>query len=536
MKKIFRILAVALIAVSLLTLGSCSGKGALKKILNDGYEPSYTVLKNSSQVYDLTDFTYETDNGYLALFSTYNSGATTYKIYSFAENRVIATYGTTDTTKYTIDLLSGISGYRLKTVRYNGTGWLQTVAETTYKLCNAVGDSMMETNDSYDPYFISEDLFRYKDTIYQLDGQKNFCKKMDIASYMYVPSITDAYGDYYYNIDSNSVTVYDNSLNTIHYWEAPQYVNDMIAFVLNNGNVFIQYTYKADNLEKKYDYLDNNGDKLFIKQHLLKIKNGKVSNIKAKYYVSDVITAQSMLNMFEGAYKDKFENIALAYKINDQRLSGNGELFLMKKNGKLGKSLMAIDNQSAFPPIPIAKDRFAVNLKTGDRAIIDSKCNVIATIGGGSFIGNPTTSRDITITAGYIFTPGGAIYDTSLNLVYDLEANNAEILGLVGNTIFVKKNSDAANYSIMAITGSSTKTIISIGIDSGTSFKVLENIGYSISYSNNTASATYFTPDGNAIASPGYTLTEVCRADDNSVVIFRGTNTNGSTIYHRFSK
>lgn len=238
MKTIKRVLAIILMAAMILTLSACSSKSALKNLLNDDYSPSYTLLTKNSKLNELNGYSIDNSNGYLATFVRYNGMTQTYKVYSFEANRVISSYTNTDNTMYSISLVEGAAAYILQTTDRDSDTFSTKI---TYSLYDGTGDLKEKSDDTNEVDFIyAQKLFLFNNAVYEVDENGNISKKMDILSYMNVPTVNGESDGYYYDIADDSVTVYAKDLTALHYWDAPEYAENMSAFILSNGNVFIQ--------------------------------------------------------------------------------------------------------------------------------------------------------------------------------------------------------------------------------------------------------------------------------------------------------
>lgn len=537
MKTICKLLSVILIVATVLSLGACGKQASLKNLLDKNYAPSYPNVSKSSKLTELNDYVYEDDNGYLAVFSSSALESTTHKIYSFKVNRVVASYTSDVTTSYQVSLVDNADGYVLRTTKLS-LSELQT--EVSYSLYSGTADLVAkkegadasfplysgttyptpeEVNPSEVSYIYRDQLFIWDGDLYEVDESGSFTNKGQYKNT--TPTIDEHSDKYYYSFkneeNNRSVTVFDKSLNAIFEWTAPMYVSDLFAFVLANGNVLIQYVYKADPVSEKYDIF-HGGEKYFIRHLLLTPDNKKVATVNINYAIGDVVHAESLA---EG-YSNKTENLAAVYSINEKRID-KYDVVTLNNNGTVGNSLMVFDMQASLP-LPVAANRFAVYLSTGEIMIIDADCREIAKI----------NSYDSSFRAGYIVTDTG-IYSADHKLIYDLKTNDAEVIISVNDTVFIKQTIDESTYKVLALTGVSVSHIVTISESGTTSFMPIHNMGYVIRDSE-TNSSSYYTAGGKNIISLDFFITTVAYSADDSALILAGTNNEGHMEYYRFEK
>ena len=489
MKKIRLIGIIAVVLLAAMLLASCGASASLTKVLNKNYDITDDFYASKGKIAELDGFTYLNSTDALALFSdTNDNGMTVQKIFSFSEGKVIATYTNSDSKTYVINLCDDVAAYVLVENTLETKEIIIPNSEAVYKLYSAKGEEIAAAPKDTPAYVssVTDDLFIFDNVLYSVNKNGAIAKKADIPEYLSVDNINYAIDDYYYEKNGDSVSVYNEDFELLSYWEMPGYAEGNIS-ILNNGDIFAQYTYELADDAKKYDYIED-GTKYDLTTVIVDAKTGKEKEIKADYVALSIMANADLYDKeadnADNKYTKKFENIAYIVRIENQRIDTDSyrdvDIVLFGNNGKVGASFRSFDEQGESIPTKIGEDRYLVTLKTGDKYIINSRNKVIATISGG------TLSRK----AGF-FVGKKAVYNTDLEVVYDLKANDAEVVDYVGDTLFVKKEIADDGYEIISLRGTEQKSILTVAKDDKKDFYTVGKIGYCIEETNDKKVTTY---------------------------------------------
>ena len=499
MKKIRLIGIISVVLLAAMLLASCGTSASLTKVLNKNYDITDDLYASQGKIAELDGFTYLNSTDALALFSdTNDNGMTVQKIFSFLEGKVIATYTNSDSKTYLINLCDDVAAYVLVENTLETKEIIIPKSEAVYKLYNAKGEEIAAAPKDTPAYVssVTDDLFIFDNVLYSVDKDGAIAKKADIPEYLSVDNINYAIDDYYYEKNGDSVSVYNEDFELLSYWEMPGYAEGNIS-ILNNGDIFVQYTYELADDAKKFDLIED-GTKYDLTTLIVDAKTGKEKEIDADFVVMAVHPNAELYDKdadkADNEYTDKFENIAYIVYIENQRIDTdsyrNFDIVLFGNNGKVGASIKVVDEQAPGLPIKIGEDRYYVSLKTGDIVIVNSKKKEIATLDRGS----------VDIVAGYIVGEK-KIYNLDLEVVYDLKANDAEVVDYVGDTLFVKKELADDGYEIISLRGTEQKSILTVAKDDKKDFYTVGEIGYCIEETNDkkVTTYTYYNAEGTEI-------------------------------------
>ena len=526
MRKTKLVALFALILALVTALISCGGAASLSNILNTEYDIAEDVYTNNEALSELNGYEITRSNSEFVLFVSTDAPLLTQKVLSLRTGKVVGTFTNTDTLVHTIDFTNGVPAF---TVTKVDTPVALLEAETTYALYDANGTEVKSTKYQTDkPFMLTDDLLVYDYATYTVGEDGALTKKNDVPEYVLIKNLNNYNDNYYYVMNSKKVAVYDHSFNLLSTYVTPDYAEVGTMAVLNNGDIFVQYTYEVDEDSKKYDIdgaEDGVSQKLNLVSLIVSAKNGKTTTLKLDYIVAGIISNDMLGRYDEEVYTDKFENIAVIAPIVNKKIDtsdANLDIVTMNNKGKVQKSLKFVDNQSASLPTMIANDRYSVYLLDGNTAIINGKGNIVNTI-------NHQLSN-----VGEYFVGNRAIYDLDFNNVYDFAEKDAELYGTVANTVFVKAETDTG-YDIVAFCDGEEKVVYSYNNDGTTTavFNIVNNFGYSI-IDSASGDHKYYNANGDLIVTTTYALSVVAASNEHDTLILSGIS-EGKLTYHAFT-
>lgn len=484
MKKI-RILSVLTLLLTVTMLFTACGKGSASavssfdKVLNPDYDVSKEVVVTGKQIDALDGYLplrYLNNDSILPTFDLwgleifYNLDAETgdmsYKVYSLLNNKVILTLDASDV-DYDFDT-QYYDSYGLlivaETVYTEAENPEDALEETTYYAYDAMGKEIAKTDDKdgFDAPFTLGDMVVFEMVAYDVDDETGlFTKEMEIPEYVLIDD-EDIYmewnDEYYYVKTERSVFVYDHSFNYVSAWVAPSYVSVHGIFVLNNGDVMIQYANELDEEAKEFDYYttqNRESVKYDLVTLIMRAKNGNVKDVDMKYIVSYVMTNQTLYDEQDdnNMFNDSFDNVAWVYPIVNQRVDRSAaaeDVVLMSDKGKIKKSLKLVDGQIADIPEKIADDVYVVEMLHGGYALVNLDGDVLKMINSGA---------DMRLMGQYLVSET-KIYDLNLEVIYNLKENDATLLEEIDGVLFVQEG-DEDEYTVYSFCGGAKKTVYS---------------------------------------------------------------------------
>ena len=508
MKKIRILSVLTLLLMATLLFTSC-GKGKIgatssfDKVLNPDYDVSVDAVSEAVQLEELdgylplryfdvddADFNEAYDLYGLEIFYNLDleTGDMTYKVYNLFANKVVLTLDDENTDydfetgMYEEFAILGVSA-TVFTAADDPEADINddSLYETTYYAYDAMGTKLSETDDEdgFDEPFWRGEMVVFDLVAYNVDEDTGaFEKEMDIPEYILIDK-TDCYMDWndeYYYVFAYSesteyregtlmgVYVYDHSFNYVSSWNAPAYATEKDAFVLNNGDVLIQYSNVLDEEAKEYDYYQSANTetvKYDLVTLVMKAKNGNVKDIDMKYFVSHVEPNHWLYDEEDdnNKYNDSFDNIAYIHPIVNQRIDDSEaaqDVVLMSDKGKIKKSLKLVDGQKAVLPTKLADDVYMVEMLNGGYALVNIDGDILKMINSGA---------RMQLMGQYLVTDKN-IYDFDLEVIYDLKENDAGVLGVVDGVLFVQAGDyEDDEFSVYSFCDGEKKTVYTYSAD-----------------------------------------------------------------------
>ena len=527
MKKTKLLTVVALVLVAVFALSSCASTVKdLSKIYNASYEFKDTSYKSISEI-GFADYEVVNSNGAFVVFETqeetkkgdvYNVIA----IYSLLSEQVVKEIEyAEDEYVYDISFCDSIPVVAITSTTIPDVDVEEEVveeAEVTKTYIDAKGNELLTIDPACEigaPKWISDDLVVINQVLYTVNEKTGALKKdKSIPAYV---SVDDMFkmGEYYYSGGEGAVVIYDNSFVPVASYVLPSYANTVSEAVFNDGSILIQYMVDLPEEAVFFDlYVDGVKNNLFSK--LIKV-DGKVKDLDLDYIVQDSTPNFDLYD--EAKAKDceftgEFENIAFISRIEDKRVdtnSDNWEAVLMDNNAKVKKSLMIVDGQTDIPEM-FAKDLYLVDTVYG-KAVVDNEGAVLFQV----------TNDDLSYGAAYGYIIGEtAIYDTKFKVAYDLLANDAEILTVINETIFIKAGDDE-NYSIITLCGGKKTDVFTYDAEEDVTFEITA-YGYVIhemgedKKGNVYSNYSYYNEEGTLLIETESALSIVAAGEDKIIV------------------
>lgn len=555
MKKTRLLWLAAVLLLSAMILSSCGSVSSVTKILNKDYDPSADVFTKEAIISELAGYSVADANGEFVLLENQTDTALSRKIFSFRAEKVILTLAST-TYEYGIDFVEVDSVLPMFIVSQKEIESEEAVApladtentetpgatsapaddDVTYTLYDAQGNVVKTTDYEADkPSYFVKDLVIYDGAAYAISDDGVLTKEVDVPEYIELDGYCYDYNDdYYYFYDNEGILVYDHSFNLVSSWYAPYYDAEGVDpgfFVLNNGDILVQYMYELDEDSKKYDISyaeDGYTAKLDLVSLVVSAEDGKAKEVELDYLVYYVLPNYELYDEEEddNRYTDSFENIALLRPIVNKKVNESEaavQVVLLTNKGKVDKVIEFVDNQGASLPRKLAEDRYILSTLAG-YVILNDKGDVIKSF------------NNALEQCGSYFIGEKAIYDLDLNVVYNLVENDAKVMenGFVGDTVFVEVETDTS-YSVIAFCNGEQKTILTKteGSESTVSFELFGGIGYVLTDSAS-GDHKYYNAEGTLIVTTSYELSMVGRSYEGDVMLLMGVNGESNT-FHVFS-
>lgn len=467
-------IAIALIVLSA-TLSSCFFGGVkVTDFLNADYETSAYVYTQANEIVGAEGYSYVKSNGYLAVFQKLDETTSTYtyRVISLSDGIVVDTYGQSNTA-YSFNFYGAAL---VVTSVYTDPESAYAKAETAYTLFDGTGSKIATSKYSGEVKTLNGDFVYYDGTIYETKENGKLVTFTSVPEYV-LTDIDEVNDNYFYSINSRSVVVYDHAFNYVSSYEVPGYAKHINTFILNNGDILVQYFRLLDSHEDKYDLLvaeSGSEAKYEVETLLVSAETGKATN-KSKlndYMIYEIMPNYELCDAEDdnSEYTDTFDNIIVLAPIVNKNIDASEtamEIRYISNRASLGKSVKVLDDMAIELPEKVSDGIYMVGTISG-LALIDEN---------GKVLNRLSDTLDL---VGEYFVGKTAIYDTDLEMVYDIRSNNAELLGVVGDSIIIKKELYGNEYEYLLFHDGKAESIYNDKPDSSSEFVILGDIGYAI--------------------------------------------------------
>ncbi len=554
MKRIGMYSLLTMLLVMALLLTSCGGGAtfaSFDKVLNPDYDVTVENLKKAEAVTELEGYSVLTKEYDTVIFSKLNeeTGVLAYKVYNLRNAKVILTFAEQNAT-YAFNTQFVDLGVLLVTQsKYNEPEDASVVTnpedlyEVTCFAYDATGAELAKNRDALeeDPFLLG-DLVVLHDVAYTVDAATGaFTKAMDLPEYAVIREGVDFRwnDDYCYVMSDQSIFVYDRTFDYVSSWTLPSYAEPLGKHVLNNGDLLVQYVYELESNVKEYDYYETkNGEsiKYDLVTLLIKAKNGSTKDIDLEAIVRAVDTNYELYDEEDdnNRFNDAFDNIAYIYPIVNQKVDISDaaeDVVLISDSGKLRKSLKLVDGQTAMLPQKLDGHVYLLEMLHGGIALVDLNGTVLQTVNAGA---SP-------LIVGQYIVLKKAIYDFNLDVIYSLTDNDAMVVGVVDETVFVQAGTEDA-YTVYAFCDGEQKTVYTYDVKSEENgvFQFVEDgqgnaVGYVIL--NAAGDYTYYNAKGEALITTTAELQAVLAYGDTVLYVASTTvETVLKLTYYVFTK
>lgn len=276
------------------------------------------------------------------------------------------------------------------------------------------------------------------------DGNETLVKDFGVSALPY--EICQKTDKYYIACDyeGDVYTYYNDKFEQQFIYTAPNYGAGSSVYVLNNGNLLVQYAKGLEADEKKYDYHEVTyiGETRYdLVTLIVDPTTGEGKEIDFDYYIINVDIAYSA-DTEAMCWADGVENIVYASEIGKDKLIREDAAAIdwisMTNEGKVNGSVKFDDTLATAPKAYSGKYLAAENLN-GDTVIYTADGKVVNTINGNNSSLRIEDDKYI-IQTKKIYDDYGdyrmediAMYDIVGNKLYDFDEKKAEIEGYIND-------------------------------------------------------------------------------------------------------
>lgn len=558
------LLAVIMLASAFVSCGAGVGTiSSFKKVLNPDYVPTSTFYGVSTELTDVKGYELEDCNEEIAIFKSVNdTGETTFKVYSLRANKIVQTFKSSATSIYTVEIFgdapiffvtnaklasssAGTEGNEEEELPEGeqpegeqpegeqpeaeeaNTDATSTEADFTYTLYNHNGKELDKKTKNVGKPIVFADMVIYNSVMYTIKEGASLVKNESKLPENLALSACDEWNDeYLYVFDDKeaglTVSVFDREFNSVFFWEAPASALNINSFVLDNGNILVQYNKKLATDAEKYDIYDYAKDGTVEKYDLVSVllnpKGAKEKNVALDYLVLSVYsyTDASRDAKMADKYAENFKNIAYICPVVNGSVDYSQtalDIVLMDGNAKITGSVKLADQQTASMPEMLGENLYYVDTFYGF-ALVDAKGKVVT----------PVNNSAMNINDKYIMGQK-AIYNFDFEVVYDLDKNDAEVVGWTDNAVFVRTG-NIKDYKIFSIYNNKATQIASSSKknNAGTQVEIVDSINCYALYDNLNEKYSYYNEQGTLIVEAPSLLTVIYTSNSLKTCLLSATD------------
>jgi hypothetical protein len=527
MKKIIAL--VSLILCMSLAFSSCSlftQKMSFEKIYKDYEYEAPKSISAATSIPALDGCTYVTPSLSLDVTINYLGGdylltftdrEGDYKIYNAKTDSVVLTLDSENTSVSCFNVF-GVPFIKATKTKTDDN----YVTTTTVSIYNAGGMLVAEakTSDSYSIPTVTKavDFFKFDGAVYKVseDGTATAVSN----PFAYLPSL-DGFKteNYYYDNNSSTVSVYDQDLNCVFYWEVPfDEYDDSEIFLLSDGVLLAQIWEVLPEDAEKYDFISD-GEKINLIHYILNAEKDKVKEVDLDFMVNGVYYLDAVYSYAydsdeESILPEKMINYSSIYYIDDHKIDSDETEVTIKENGDVIELAPEFDNA---PMTLMTENRWLLINDNEEKYLLDEE---------GEIVGN------ITGYEGYnqkFISTGTKLVDYDLEVVYDAKANGKKIVTMFETSVLLcdetPDSEGKTNYYLYQDGGIITK--IENYYDRGSSFYV--------TYDDSNLIFTFYSETGAVLTTTkGLSYSSIYFDYFDNYAIVKVTDTDGNH-YYKFS-
>ena len=442
MKKI-RLVSVITVLVLIIAMFAGCNNASINDLYSKDKFKEYLSKENyvltQVEKIDRTDRLVKSSGDIIVLSETSETGVT-YNFYNSKTEQIIHTeqFALTDVVKVDFEanaILKNQVFTITKTAIIGGVDNYEiSVYDETGKLLNKLSTNTYSELSDGDPEF-NLDLLKIGINYYKENENGGFDQAFTVEKSSKIPKFTAKNGNYYYYINNTSSTfsIFDENLNLYAYHTVPTYAENVSYFILDDGNVLIQYLTQEPANSDNYTYYDSDtGNLVAVVTELYNTSRNSVKPLEVDHVIVELSSKSTIYASSDSDYfeflNDGIKNLGTALEIKNKKLDITPILVSFNNSAGIDKYLNKIFvGQTFFPPLMVSEDRFVANNVYGERLLINSS---------GDKIGDVTSAI---ITAKYIIKENN-IYDYDMNLIASCEGY--EFVPSVNNLLMFSKMVD----------------------------------------------------------------------------------------------
>lgn len=429
MKKMRIIAALSLILCLVTVLSSCGAKGILS-VFNEVTKPDATPTV--SKKIDGLAGTVLSDDGDLVLLSDAQADKILYKVYNVNKDAVVYEQPVLYTDLFDVEItLGSVSGVSYFTVVTEN----EDDEVTNAKLYGSSGGAAV-VEALKDPEYAeyNDEVIVFNGSAYGAGENGAIVKLFDVDEFSRLGSADVTTEEYNYLFDGGEMIITDKQGAFVNGYNVESYADEVEFFVLENGNVVIQYMVKLPDDVEKYDALieesgmmGTTNKKVDLVTKIFNVKRGTVKDANVDFVIK-MLYNRNTIDSDDVNEKYKY-NLATILRITDKRID-NSNIEMVSLNNRLGvkQDLSDIVDGGMYARY-VGGEKYAIYDRFGNLNIVTKNGKVEKTVPSGSIIG---------ATSDYIVT-SDTVYDYDFNKLYDLKGNGYDVVEIGEGYIILSK-------------------------------------------------------------------------------------------------
>lgn len=558
MKKLVRVLALAIALVMLLSSCSSSKKGKgtdIGSLLNANapYEDEYVVFNDADEITELAGAEFQEQAGNLLYFIGETSSKNTditydrHIIYNLDTASTVYTANESKKTAYSIEFgeLDEFPYFVVTKTTYKLDEYdeREDVAEELVTLCDYLGNEV--TSFAYAPEIITvEDVLYVEGKCYREDETGKLTEAFEYSILSAFPEGIDAKvnGKYFDIVDSGDkgIKIYDDKFAFAKEYEIPTYADLLSVTFLKGDKLLIQYVYELDEDDKKFSFIFE-GEELQMLQSNFEFKSmskynletviyditkEKVEEIDCPYVIASTLMGVEDEDTLEMLNEDAAQALVWGYAIADERLKGD----------YMSVRALGIDNKTKL---------FEVDQINGEAVlfvdlIAEGKWEIYTEnfkylYSNGAMVGEVSKAYN---NGALYATENGNFFDMDLKALYNCRADGTEIADMLNGAFLLTNKKDETFFygggdsATKLIDDEDIETISYVPV-SGDIFAIID-----ASDEDGDITCTFYNTAGEEIIEIDYSIfasiTGVLESENAALVTY--TDSEGEVTFYRFFK
>ena len=401
----FKILSILMCLVLLVSAFTGCGTVEVSKLYDTGkikksYEkdvPYSTYSKLSYENKIVESF------GNIIVFEDTNATQNIWTFYDYAKGSVV--YTETQPASYDVDI-EFVSCGENKGVFAMGYTWIDGNGKTQYKIAVRdlngllIKDFQSEKESEVEGLVPSSnlDLLKIGNEIYRLNKDDVYELVAKFSDASVIPTFEAKNGDNYYVLDTGkgAVTVYNKKLVMTGCYNFPSYANQLQCFILNNGDVLVQYQVAESLFSDDYTFVDEMVPITLVTQ-VIEVDSGEIEDKDLDHVIVGLQSRETLYedNVIPLNYeflKKNIKNGAIVQEIDDGKLDKTLKVVNLSNSGKIADrfddvfvgqpnpTIISSTDVNLGLPNVINHERFVVSNVAGMITLTDASGRVIGDI------------------------------------------------------------------------------------------------------------------------------------------------------------